>query len=130
MKRAEHPTATFEFNNSILLVTVREDVELTADDVRVHHEIGQTLTGGVPHCALFRGSANSSATKDAMKYSAYNIPPGRKAEAILVTSLAIRLIGNFFVRFYKPNIPIKLFDNEADALNWLQVQLEAHTIDK
>jgi hypothetical protein len=39
--------------------------------------------------------------------------------ALLVNSIGIRLVANFFVRFNKPNIPTRLFNDEAKAIEWL-----------
>lgn len=41
------------------------------------------------------------------------------ANGILVSSLATRLIANFFIRFNKPASPVKLFTSEKDASQWL-----------
>ena len=40
--------------------------------------------------------------------------------AVMVKSPLSRMIGNFFMGLNKPNMPARLFDNEADAINWLK----------
>lgn len=42
-----------------------------------------------------------------------------KAFAMLLSSSLSRIIGNFFLSFHKPVVPVKLFDNEKKALAWL-----------
>jgi len=42
------------------------------------------------------------------------------ALAILSDSLPTRIIGNFYMKFNKPNVPTKMFDSEAEALQWLR----------
>lgn len=41
------------------------------------------------------------------------------AFALLLSSSISRIIGNFFLYFHKPKVPVKLFDNEKKALAWL-----------
>jgi len=41
------------------------------------------------------------------------------ALAILSDSLPTRILGNFYMKFNKPNVPTKMFDSEAEALEWL-----------
>lgn len=40
--------------------------------------------------------------------------------AVVVHSVAQRLVANFFINFNKPSRPVRLFDNVNDAINWLE----------
>lgn len=42
------------------------------------------------------------------------------AYAIVTASALSRMIGNFFLLFHKPVVPVKLFNREEDALRWLK----------
>lgn len=42
-----------------------------------------------------------------------------KAIAIVTSSLAQKISTNFFIKFRKPSKPIRFFNSEKDALNWL-----------
>ncbi len=42
------------------------------------------------------------------------------AGAFLVNNQLQKILGNFFILIDKPEIPTRLFTNEADALAWLQ----------
>ena len=42
------------------------------------------------------------------------------ASAFLINSEIIRILGDYFIRFNKPAIPVKLFTNEQKALQWLK----------
>jgi hypothetical protein len=46
------------------------------------------------------------------------------AVALLIGSPLTRLIGNVFIGFGKPTLPVRLFTSEAEALAWLQTSLE------
>ncbi len=44
----------------------------------------------------------------------------RIAEVLLIDNLPIRIIAKFYIKFYKPGGPIKIFGNKEKALNWLE----------
>ena len=41
------------------------------------------------------------------------------AFAMLISSSISRMIGNFFLNFQNPAVPVKLFNQEEEALAWL-----------
>ncbi len=43
-----------------------------------------------------------------------------KAFALVLSSSISRIIGNFFLSFHNPSVPVKLFDDEEKALAWLK----------
>lgn len=62
----------------------------------------------------------SSSTRAARQHHAndgINLGP---ACAILVGSPISSMIGNFFLKINRPNIPVKLFNNEPEAVTWLK----------
>lgn len=46
------------------------------------------------------------------------------AEAMLVNNLGIRMQVNFYLKFNKPNMVYKVFNDEEKAMNWLKLKLE------
>lgn len=42
------------------------------------------------------------------------------ASAVVSHSLSVRIVVNFFNRFYKHDVPLKLFKTEEKALEWLR----------
>ena len=44
--------------------------------------------------------------------------------AIVAKNSFQKLIGNLYITISKPNMPTKLFSNEADALTWVDKQLQ------
>lgn len=82
------------------------------------------LTGGKKALVLNIAGKNTSATSAAREFSASTL--GLKytiADAYVVTNLAQKILGNFYVGFNKPMIPTKIFDNEEKAVEWLKAQL-------
>ena len=44
----------------------------------------------------------------------------RLAVAIVTTSLANKLLGNFFIKFHKPMSSSRIFSDEPSAIEWLR----------
>jgi len=40
--------------------------------------------------------------------------------AVLIHSMVSRMIGNVFISANKPSIPVRLFNSEAEAIEWLK----------
>ncbi len=106
-----------------LKVVLSDDAEITKEDVVEQRKIASELTGDKPHVVLAIAGRRTSATKEAREYSSNNIPQGRMAEAILIKSLPVRLMGKFFINFHKPSVPTKMFENESEAMLWLNQRL-------
>jgi hypothetical protein len=112
--------AVISYNNKGLLkIVLADDDEITCEDVLEQRKIAMELTGGRPHVVFVIAGRRTSATKEAREYSSKNIPEGRLAEAILIKSLPVRLMGQFYINFNKPKVPTKMFDKENEALTWL-----------
>jgi len=45
-----------------------------------------------------------------------------QAKAIIVNSMANRIVGNFIIKFHKPIAKTRLFSDEETALAWLREQ--------
>lgn len=116
------------------LIIYREDgiLELQANDDHVYGiedvkenvtAFGQ-LTGNKKVPVLIIGGSFSSlapetrnfmASEESLKYS--------KAEAFLITSLAQKLLINFYIKFDKPLVPTRVFTKKEEAINWLKTFL-------
>ncbi len=62
----------------------------------------------------------NSITKEARDFLASD--EGSKhviASALVIESKVGKLLGNFFLQISKPKVPLKLFTNKNDALDWL-----------
>jgi hypothetical protein len=67
---------------------------------------------------------NTSATSAAREYSAS--PAGLKyttADAYVVTNIAQKILGNFYISFNKPPVITRIFDEQDKAVEWLKTFL-------
>ena len=120
--RSKKAVMSYDFNGILKAVLADYD-EITLEDVKEQRKIAHELTGGKPHVVLAITGRRTSATKEAREYSSKNTPEGRIAEAILIKSLPVRLMGKFYININKPAVPTKMFDTEAEALVWLRQRL-------
>lgn len=125
--KAVHPTASFEYDgNSIVKIILRDDDELTMQDIMDHREIVDHMVNGHAYCMLVITGERTRATEEGRTFAARNLPAGRLAEAIIIRSLPVRIMGNFYLKFHKPGIPTRLFDDEESAMKWLREVLKGY----
>jgi len=121
--KANHCTVRYS-PDGLLIATLADDVELSIEDVIDQRKLYSELTKGKPHVILVFAGHHTSATKEAREYAANHPVPGRLAEAIIIKSMSVRILGNVFINFHKPSVPTKMFNKEEDALEWLSTFLE------
>jgi hypothetical protein len=72
-------------------------------------------------CLKIVDSRNSwSITKEAQEYAERADSPMRTiARAVIVNSLTTTVLKNFFLKFNKPELPLKIFNSQEKAIEWL-----------
>jgi hypothetical protein len=110
----------------ILVTRLIEGSEITLDNSVENFQKAMTLTGGKRYAAFTDARATVTISKEAMAFgSSEEANKMLIAQAILISSLANRLMGNFMIKFHKPKSPTKLFSDEEEAMSWLREKLEA-----
>lgn len=110
----------FDSEKQLLTFILLNGVEIDVPEVRENIEATKKLTQGTRYLTLVDARSEVSITKEAQKLGTkpeYSV--NQIAQAIIATSVANRLIGNFLINFYKPASPTKLFTNAKEALEWL-----------
>ena|ERR1700752_1734170 len=126
MLEATTRTANVSFDGKVLLTELHEDVEVEIADVIENYNIVMDIIKGNKFVSLVITASHNSITKEAREYS--NNKENYRfciAQAIVVKSLATRLLGNFYVMFAKTFCPQKMFSKKEDALEWLTMHWEA-----
>jgi hypothetical protein len=110
-----------ETNPPIIKMEVTEGEFVEVGTIEKVHKINLELSNGKPFCILLDTSAGyfniSPQANELLASPAYALK--RIATAIIVKTLATRLMGNFFIRFNKPPTPTRLFKTEEEAMTWL-----------
>lgn len=112
---------TMKIENGILHIKVKKDtfVELpmVQEVVAKQHEV----TNGIPMLVLLDISDAFGVTKEAREFTSGKSVEGLQiAMAMLINSLPMRLLANFFIKFDKPPAPTRLFNSYDKAIEWLK----------
>ncbi len=127
----EHDAARFyrTEENVVVAEYIEENLILELEDAKVYQSCVKQLCNYDKNPVLLIPSRGFQPTADTRDFAA--LPENMAyvtACAIVVRNLAIRMIVNFFNRFYKPAIPFKLFPTESEAYNWLLENYPAQSI--
>lgn len=107
--------------NDIVHYTYLPGVEVDEDDHIENHKALVEITGNIKHPLLIDSDEVISVTPEARKKIRELEPLAPiTARAIVIKSLGHRLLTNFYVKFYKPIVTTKIFDNYQDAIHYLQ----------
>jgi len=112
-------------DEGILIVKMNENAQIDVSQVKEQCEAALKLTKGEKYAVLVDARASLTATPEARSFGALpELYPNIIAQAILVTSLANKLMGNFYIKFNKPPVPAQLFKTEKGAMDWLREQIK------
>ena len=109
-------------DNGIIKIDMLEGFTIDLEEsVQINIAQGELLNGApeqgltlmmVDSTTQFTNDARDfSASKQGLRFS--------KAEALVVKTLAQRLVVNFYLKINKPSVPSKAFDTEESAIEWL-----------
>lgn len=107
--------------NGIVHVVYQDGADIGMEIKREMHKAFLELTGGLKMPFLYTNRGSFWISKDAREY-ARKIEPQQpfRAVAYVAPNLAIRLMADFYGKFYKPEVPYKVFGKEDDAVEWLK----------
>jgi len=128
MEKIEGKVATFSMiEKDIVLVVMKEDAVVDVPEVEENTNITMQLTKGIRYGVLVDARLYASITGEARETSS---DPERNAyviaQAVIITSLANRLLANFLIQFHKrnKNAEMKLFNDYDAALVWLKEKIK------
>ncbi|MCW3101952.1 MAG: hypothetical protein JWO09_392 [Bacteroidetes bacterium] len=110
---------SYDTTSRILRIRILEGSDIELADALQNHEATKILTKNERHLVLVDGRVNLSVSREARTYAASKEHQGSIATAMIITSTANKLIGNFYINVNKPEIPTKIFSSEEKALEWL-----------
>lgn len=111
--------------NNIIYVYVKKDADIDVEQILQIRETNEKLANGNNYVVLFEIAEFAFISKEAREYGGENeLGELRKAMAIVVKSMAHRLLANFFINVNKPPTPTKVFNDKKKALEWLNQFVE------
>ena len=107
--------------NGIIRQNVVPGTDFTLQDAQETITVMSKLSEGKAYPILVDLTGLKSITREARHYFGEEITSHEaRAVALLFSSVITQVIGNFFLRFNNPKVPIKLFSSETQALTWVR----------
>lgn len=108
-------------SNDIVYVTFKDNCNLDIPLQMRLLDYYYDITDGKLMHFMFFAAENVSLSKEA-RDNAVKIEDQSMlgATAVVVDTLAYKLIANFYLKFNKPKRPYKVFSKEEDAIRWLK----------
>jgi hypothetical protein len=100
-------------------------LEMTGDEYMEVLDFAMKHIGEKPYCSLVDARdihMNFSSKARHLNATHPFILKNKIAEAVISSSLAMKLIVNIYGAFNKPKVPTKIFKDEKSALEWLEEQ--------
>ncbi len=122
IKKLDYPDVNLQLkSNNIVYVTFKDDCNLDIPlQMRLLDYYKEITDNKLMHFMFF-AAENVSLSKEA-RDNAVKIEDQSMlgATAVVVDTLAYKLIANFYLKFNKPKRPYKVFSKEEEAIKWLK----------
>ncbi len=115
--------STIEFwDNDIIFIKLKDDIQIELEDSKKQYLFLKSKFDGIhKHLILVESGLDTSISKEAREFSSK--PESNemtKATAVIVKSLAHRIIINFLIKLtHQQTMKMKMFDDKQSAINWL-----------
>lgn len=127
MQEAITRSAHILYDGKVMETRLHDDVVIDIKDAYENYSIAVEFAQEKKYLSLVITAPHVSITKEAREETNH---PNRYtqciAQAIVVNSLATRLLGNFMVRVLSSHCPQKIFQSRENALEWLEKQYTLH----
>jgi hypothetical protein len=110
------------WDNGIIFIKIQDHAEITLEDSKAQHDFLKKRFDGVnKHIILVEPGRYTSLSKEAREFS--TDPKNNEmtaATAVIVKSLAQRLVINFIISFTRQQtMKMRMFDDKIKAIDWL-----------
>lgn len=119
-----------DFGRAVLLEpglienSIETDIDLQPEHVQQMKKANHELAAGRRYAVLVTSHPYSSFSPEARVYSARpEFVQDTIASALVIQSMAQRLVGNFYLQVNRPHIPTRLFTDREAALEWLREEV-------
>lgn len=122
MNNCETKTSIICYNpdEGFLRVSSKPDSEIELEDAKHDFEVAAKLVNNTKLPVLADSRQVTYHSKEVRAfYASKEMADSISSMAILVDSLATKIIGNFFIKSSRPHFPTKLFTDETEAVKWL-----------
>ncbi len=122
IKSVETPVGSFYIrSDGIAVMELVEGFETDLEQVLESTELTRKCRDGNAHPTLILTHKSGVPTKEVREHMAANKRTGESlADAIVLTSLPLGLVGNLYLKINRPKVKSKIFSNKEDAIKWLE----------
>ncbi len=104
---------------------IRSGMLIEAEDLVLLKKISSEIAGNKPYVLLIVTGELATYTKEARELSASKAFIDKAvAKAVLIESIAQKIIGNFYLKVSKPYLQTRLFSDREKAIDWLKSIME------
>lgn len=101
-------------------VIVKENKEFCVEDLKKLVSYEAEL-GGYKLPVLVLCAQHATTNSDLLKEISKNVNnPYSKADAFVISSMAQKILANFYIKINKPERPTKFFNDKIEAIDWLK----------
>ena len=124
VKIIDFPTSTMWYDEHGILCSIAKKVPpQTLEQAKKNMVEFKKITGGKKVCLLSDNTDSPAVGKELRDYAAEVIPEVAKAIAILSRSALGKMAANLFFALKKQPYPVKFFDDENEAKEWIKQYL-------
>lgn len=108
-------------SDGIIHLEIKDDVEVAEEDIREMNAAVGKIGEGRKYPNLITVGKYTSVSKEARDFAASeeaNI--FTLADGYVLHSFHQKILGNFFMKFNKPKVPVRFFTEENEAVEWLK----------
>ncbi|MBA3664511.1 MAG: hypothetical protein H0W61_09930 [Bacteroidetes bacterium] len=108
------------FNPPLVRIEITKDFVVTAKEAKELNFIMGDLSGGKEIRYMLLANEKTQFDSSSREYTAsVEGSQFKKAEALIIRTLAHRLLADLYLKINKPPKPVKTFTNEEDGIDWL-----------
>ena|ERR1700741_449371 len=123
VKIYEFPASTIWFDENGILCSIAKNVSQTVSEAKETMIAFKEIVGDRKVCMLSDNSDSPPVNKEMRDYAAEVIPDLVKAIAIMSRSSVGKMAANLFFSLKKQPYPVKFFNDEKEAKEWLKQYL-------
>ena len=110
------------WDNNIICIKLKDNIQIELEDSKKQYLFLKSKFDGInKHLILVETGLDTSISKEAREFASK--PESNemtRATAVIVKSLAHRIIINFIIKFtHQQNMKMKMFDDKQKAIDWL-----------
>jgi hypothetical protein len=119
----EGELASFWIDENGILCARGKYTSRSLEKQEANYEFIRKITGDKPVCLLSDTTSSPPMDRATREYIASEMPKVFKAMAVISETPLGRMVANAFLAINRDPIPIKMFDNEKEAKEWLKQYL-------